>query len=121
MGKTLLKSYLDEFVAYLKSDDSTVLGEKVWRQSQNALKLGIASANVDTMKYQGAVEKAVEELKVARLNRGNMIEDASEYVLNLIKAKQAVVDAEENLRLHLEKLEVLSTELELNINGYKQL
>ena len=99
-----MKSFVKEVVAIISGDNAEATGQKILRQADSALKTQIASLNGDTISLEDKVEDAQEALRLARVNNGKLITDRNQYVRNLIDAKNALVDSEEALELHLEKI-----------------
>ena len=110
--KSNLESFVDQFVALVKGDDAAVQAEKTIRQAQSALKSHISSYEGDTIDLEDKVSTAEENLLNARVNNGLLIADRSDYVLNLVKSKERVLDAKEALDQHLDKIKFLKEELD---------
>lgn len=106
-----LGTFVKQVVAILKGDDAEATGQKILRQADSALKTQIASLTGDTISLEDAVENAQENIVNARVNGAEQIKDRNLYVSNLLKAKNALTDAEENLASHKEKLAFLESEL----------
>jgi hypothetical protein len=105
MNKT--KSFVKEIVALLKGDDAEATGQKVLRQADSAFKTQIASLTGDTIALEDKLEDAKEALRLARLNNGQLINDRNSYVTNLLRAQNNLIDAEEALEAHNNKLQFL--------------
>lgn len=112
MKKSTVKSFIKSFVAYVTGDDSKAKAEKTFRQAQSALNTQIWMLTGDTVTKEDAVSDAKEKLQRARINNGELIADKSNYVTNLLHAKNTLTKAEEELESHLEKLAFLKAELE---------
>lgn len=106
------ESFIKQFVAFIKGDDAEVMAQKALRQAKSAITAHIAIGNNETLAKEDAVEAAKELLEAARVNHGNLITDRDKYVIELLLAKNAVIEAEEELAAHLEKLAFLNEELE---------
>jgi hypothetical protein len=111
--KTTVASFISQFVALVTGDDVQVKAEKVWRQASNALKSAIPSAEGDTIRYEDEVELAQERLNKARINNGEPITDRNDYVIKILRSREQLEVAQENLELHLKKVAILNQELEL--------
>ena len=109
-------SFVKQFVAAVKGDNVEVLAQKALRQADSALKTQISSLDGDTIAKEDKVTDAKERQMTARINNGNPITDRNSYVRNLLDAKNAVTLAEEELKLHKEKISFLKGELE-SLNG----
>lgn len=109
----IMKSFVKQVVAVLKGDDAEAMGQKILRGADSALKTQIASLNGDTISLEDNVEAAAEGLALARINHGQIISDRNGYVSELLKAKNKLIDAEEALEVHKEKLAFLESEFEL--------
>ena len=107
-----IKSFVKEFAAILKGDDSTALAEKALRQADSALKTQIASLKGDTITFEDAVTDAKEAQALARVNNGQNITNRGSYVQNLLEKKNAVTKSEEAYDAHLAKIAFLEGELE---------
>lgn len=113
MAKSKLMSFVDQFVATVKGDDAKALAEKVYRKRIAALKTELHNAEGDLVDKEQNVEDAKERLVKARLNNGVMIINRKAYVSNLIRASEAVKDAEEALEAHKALINFLKAELDI--------
>ena len=107
-------SFIEEIVALIQGDNAEAKAQKIKRQADSALKTQIATLTGDTIVLEDKLEEAKENLRLARLNYGEEIkeiEKRTQYVQNLIKAKNAVTEAQENLNTHLETLDFITKEL----------
>jgi hypothetical protein len=112
MSKTKTKSFVNQFVALIAGDNNEVLAEKVWRQANSALSSQIPALEGDLVSLEDKVEAAKENLEKARLNNGELLPEKREiYVINLLKAKNAVTMAEEALEEQKDKIAFLKEEL----------
>ena len=111
MSKTKVKSFINSFVALVSGETDTVVAEKVWRQAESALASQIPALKGDLVTLEDKVEEAKEFLAKVRLNHGKLIERREGYVEGLLRAKNAVTNAEENLADHKEKIAFLESEL----------
>jgi hypothetical protein len=107
-----IKSFVKQFVAVVKGDDAEATAQKALRQADSALKTQIAILNGNTVGYEDAVTVAKEAQALARVNGGKSITDRDYYVESLLESKNAVTEAEEDLKLHQEKIAFLEAELE---------
>ena len=105
-----LNSFIKQFVAIVKGDDVEAQAQKAWRSAESALKTHIASAEGDIIALEDAVEQAKENLKEARVNSGYLIMDRQQYIENLIRAKNNLLVAEEELDTHMEHIAFLKEE-----------
>lgn len=110
---TTTNSFIKQFVALLNGDNGEVKAQKQWRQAQSGLKSQISSLEGDTVNFEDKVTEATENQEKARVNFGSDITNREQYVKNLIDAKNKVVDAEEALEKHRQKIQFLKEELEL--------
>lgn len=111
MAKTKVTSFVNQFLAVVKGDSAKAQAEKVFRQAQSALNVQISSGTGDTINFEDALESAKEKLKLARVNDGRIITDRNAYVLNLLNAKNDLIDAEEKLERHKAKIAFLQETL----------
>lgn len=116
MSKTKLKSFVDQFAAFVKGDDSAVLAETVYRQKTAALNTKFHNSKGDLVDREQAVKDAKNELERARLNYGKKISDKGgreTYINNLVAAKNNVTKAEIELEDHKDMIAFLESELEM--------
>lgn len=107
-----MKSFVKEVVAIISGDNAEATGQKILRQADSALKTQIASLNGDTISLEDKVEDAQEVLRLARVNNGKLITDRNQYVRNLLDAKNALVDTQDALEAHLEKIAFLQEQFD---------
>ena len=107
-----MKSFVKEVVAIISGDNAEATGQKILRQADSALKTQIASLNGDTISLEDKVEDAQEVLRLARVNNGKLITDRNQYVRNLLDAKNALVDTQDALETHLEKIAFLQEQFD---------
>jgi hypothetical protein len=109
---TQLTTFVKEFLAIIKGDDAEAKAQKAYRSAMSALKTQISSLEGDTIKFEDDVEEAKSKFNLAKVNSGEPIVDRNKYVQNLLVAKRQLIDAEEALENHLEKIEVLRSTFE---------
>lgn len=100
MAKSNLESFVAQFVAVVKGDAAAVLAEKVYRQRKSALESHVASLKGDKVDAEQSITDAKANLVKARFNNGELIGDKegrAKYIETLVKANDAVIDAEEEL------------------------
>ncbi|MFN9111489.1 MAG: hypothetical protein ACK5XN_15610 [Bacteroidota bacterium] len=107
MSVNKTKSFVKEIISLLKGDDAEATAQKVLRQADSAFKTQIASLTGDTIALEDKLEDAKEALRLARLNNGQLINDRNSYVTNLLRAQNNLIDAEEALEAHNNKLQFL--------------
>ena len=105
-----MKSFVKEVVAIIKGDDAEATGQKILRQADSAMQTHLATFKGDIISLEDKVEEATENLKLARVNNGILIVDRNQYVRNLFNARNALVDAEDALEIHKEKIEFLTAQ-----------
>lgn len=110
MSKTVVNSFVTQFVAAIKGDNVEATAEKAWRSAESALKVQLSSLEGDSIKLEDAVESAKEKLAACRINKGVVIENRDVYVSNLIEAKNYLVKQEKALSTHIETLKFLQDE-----------
>jgi len=108
---TKIKSFVKQFVATVQGDNVDAQAQKVLRQADSALKSQIPSLEGDLIGLEDNLESAKEKQALARINSGRSIDNRQDYIANLLRAKNAVTEAEENLELHKEKITFLKSEL----------
>ena len=106
--------FVTDVVEILKGDNAEAIGQKIFKQADSALKTQIASLTGDTIAFEEEVDDAKEALRLARLNHGLVIgarpENRTQYVSNLLQAKNKLTEAETNLEAHKAKLAFLEAE-----------
>lgn len=110
--KTVL-SFGTQFKAYLKGDTDIVLEERVYRQSKAEVTARFHIETGKLVQKELAIEKAKDEVTACRVNRAQLISDGTNYVDTLIRAKEVVLDKEEELEVH--KLLIASLEEEMSL------
>lgn len=113
MSKTKISSFIASFVALVTGDDTTVQAEKTWRQAKSAFESAIPAAVGDTIDFEDKIAEAKEILQRVRVNNGQPITNRAAYIERILSARVALEEAEENLKLHREKIDVMKEELEL--------
>ena len=108
---TKIKSFVKQFVATVQGEDANAKAQKVLRRADSALKSQIPSLEGDLISLEDNLESAKEKQALARINNGKSIDSSELYISNLLRAKNAVTEAEENLELHKEKIAFLKSEL----------
>ncbi len=103
-----VKSFVRQFIAIVKGDDSAVAAQKAFRQANAKLTSQIAQLDGETPNLEDAVDTAKDTLAVARVNGGKTIDNY--YIPNLLSAKNNVTSAEEALEKHKEKIAFLQGE-----------
>lgn len=107
-----VKSFLRQFEAFVKGDDSKAKAEKVLRGAYSALQTHIHSLTGDTLGKEDEIDAAKEELQKARLNYGELISNRNTYVENLLKAENRLTAANQAMELHNAKISVLKKHLQ---------
>lgn len=110
MAKTIMNSFVKQFIAEVKGDDVEVLAEKVWRQANSALKSAISSMEGDLIAKEDEVTEAQERLTKVRINNGVAISDRNRYISNLISAKETLKSTQKQLDAHIATIEFLKEE-----------
>ena len=106
-----MKNIVKTVVAIIKGDDAEVLGLRIIRQAESALKSQIASLNGDIITLEDNVSDAKENLNLALANYGKNIADRNVYVRSLLEAENKITLAEDALELHKAKIVVLEKHL----------
>lgn len=112
MSNTKLLSFVQQVIAVLKGDDAEVTAIKIQRQAKNALTPQIAVKISLTSDLEDQVEQRKEALKLYLINNGKLIENRDIYIKDLLTIKQNIVNAEEELSLHLQDIKFLEECLE---------
>lgn len=109
----MMKSFIREFTALVQGDSTTVVAEKALRSADKALAAQVANLEGDKIEFEEKLESALLNQKKARYNYGQPITNRTEYVNNLVVAKNAVTDAESELEEHNALITFLKGEHEL--------
>lgn len=114
MSKTaaIIKSFEDQFVAFVTGDDARVKAEKAKRQAITAIEGAINALNGKILDKAQSVEDAQEALTAARVNKGEVIKNREVYITELRNAKQALLDAEKALKTEETTREFFQQELD---------
>lgn len=102
-----LTSFAKQIIAIIKGDDAEAKAQKIYRGADSAFKTQIASLKGDTIMLEDKVESAKEAVEVALTNNGELISDRNEYIRKLIEANNVLMEAEETLEDHIEKINFL--------------
>jgi hypothetical protein len=113
MSKTVIKSFVKTVVAKIKGDDAEVFAEKLWRRAQSLYTAAIPSEKAKLYNFTEAVEIAQENLNNARVNNALAIENGEAFIENVLEARVALEEAQENLVLQEKKIAMLEEELAL--------
>ena len=111
--KKKISSFGKQFIALVKGDDAAAQAERVNRQRMAGLNTHLQNAKGDLVDREESVKDAEELLAKVRLNHGNDITDRDSYVKNVINAKEAVLDAKDDLASHQALITSLEEEIAL--------
>ena len=103
MVKTKIESWKNQFMAGIKGDSDAVVAERAWRGAKSQLSAEIARLEGQTVVLETNVEDAQEAAVKARLNNHQVIKPDTKYIDNLLTARNNVVKAEKDLKVHKEK------------------
>ena len=107
-SKKVTKGFKSAFCSLATGPTTEALAEKVQRAAISQLRVQISSQEGQTIKFEDALENAMEERKNALYNNGKAIDvDKPNYVQNLINAEQAVNSAKNALEQHAFNLDFL--------------
>jgi len=106
---TKMVSFVKQFISLVEGDTAEARGQKVFRQADSALNTHIAILTGELVAKEDAVAAAKENQEKALVNFGKEISDRDNYVSNLYRYENAVIQAEEALRVHQEKLDLLKS------------
>lgn len=109
---TATKSFLAQFVALIKGDDAEVQAHKTWRQAESAFNTQIAALTAKTLDFEDRIVEAKEAERLALLNNGKPITNRDNYVVELLKAGNGVLEAEEAMVEHKRKIDFLQKKLD---------
>lgn len=110
-----IKSIVKQVIAQLKGDDAEVIGQKIYRQADSALKTHIANLRGNLIEAEDRAETAAEHAKSALSNHAQPITDRTLYVDNLLSADADLKLATEELAYLKETIAFLEGKLvELN-------
>jgi len=108
-----LNSFVNQFIAIVTGDNAQVQAEKNWRQADSAFKIQIAALNGDLVTKEDAVSQAEEKLAKLLVNNGKSIDDRTQYIANLISAKESLKQTEKQLAAHKETIVFLEEQYAL--------
>lgn len=109
-----MNTFVKQIIAMITGDTATETAMKIKRQAESALKVQIANREAETVNLESAVEDAKAAQLKAFVNHGKTMETAearTQYVKALIDADQKILDAEEELKVHLYTLDFLKGKL----------
>lgn len=98
---------LDLILSYLKGDNEEVKAVKIEKKAKALFKIQISRMENALLRAQDKVEEAKENYNKALVNDGSIEFSEEDYVNRVIKARQEILDAEENLSHTYETLEFL--------------
>ena len=104
--------YIKEFIAMAAGETTEVQAIRAQRTSRAALSTHICIKEGNTIKLEEQLELAIENLNKARLNFGQPVVDADDYVSTLINAQNLATEAEDELLQNSLLIEFLRDSLE---------
>ena len=105
----VLKNFTNDFASYGKTSPNEA--EYVHEEITALLKFNLLNLEAEEIKLNQKVNSSVKKLNDVRVNYGLPLEENSNYVLNLINAKNNLTQAENNLKANADKIEFLRSEL----------
>lgn len=108
--------FLAQAMAYITGDTDTSRALKIQKQAISGLKTQISNMEAETINKEEVVDDATEAFKKAFVNSGVLMSSSAErtqYVTNLVKSKEAITDAEEDLASHVATISFLKEQLTL--------
>ena len=112
MSKTNLTSWRNQFIAGLTGDSDTAIAEKAWRGAKAQLTAEIALLDGQVVMLENKVDDAKDALEKARVNYHQQITPETQYIANLLDARNKVIKAEKEIKEHNAKIEFLKSELD---------
>lgn len=88
---------LDLILSYLKGDTEEVKAIKIEKKAKALFKIHISRVENAILKAQDRIDVAKENYNKALVNNGSTEFSEEEYVNGVIKARQEVLDAEDEL------------------------
>lgn len=114
MSKTKeMMSYIKQFIAMSKGDDAEALAIKVQRSGSSALNARLHNEEGNLFQLEEALERAEENLVMARMNNLAPINDRNDYVSTIIHARNRVTEAQDALEAKKLLISVLREEIAL--------
>lgn len=110
--KTVLTSFVKQVVATIQGDDAEAKAQKIFRKADSAFRTQIAALEGETISLEDNVEAAKERLQAALTNNGNVELDRNSYIDDVLRAQNAIIEAEEALEEHLAKIAFLKEQYE---------
>jgi len=105
----ILSNFKKVFTSYGKTSPSEA--ENVYEEIISLLKFNLLNLEAEEIKLNQKVNSCEKKLEGARVNYGLPLEENSNYVINLINAKNNLTIAENNLKENSDKLDFLRSEL----------
>lgn len=90
-------NFTERIIAFLNGDDRETIASKIKTKSLSYIKAALGNCDVMLIKADGQVESAEENLEKALMNNGST-EFSDEYINSLVKANNALLEAEERRR-----------------------
>lgn len=99
-----LNSFIALTMAILTGDDNKAIAAKNWRKADSAFQSHISNLEGQTVDLEDKLQDAQEKFEKALVNYGKPIENRTVYMDAIIRAKNAVTEAQENLDNHMQNL-----------------
>lgn len=109
-----MNKFVKQIVAMITGDTATETALKIQRQAESALKVQLANREAETVNLESNIEDAKLAEASAFINKGQLMAEAearTQYVKNLMAARNKVMEAEEALKDHINAIEFLRAKL----------
>jgi len=106
-----VKSFVKQAIAALTGDKSEVIAQKIYRASKSAISSQVSLLDGSLMDLEDALEEAKANVQLTLINKGQKIEDKTQYLTNLMDAHNKVLQAEERLEAHEAKIDFFAKKL----------
>lgn len=109
-----MNKFVKQIVAMITGDTATETALKIQRQAESALKVQLANREAETVNLESNIEDAKLAEEKAFINGGQLMASADErtqYVRNLMNARNKVMEAQEALKDHVDAIEFLRAKL----------
>ena len=105
--KEIKSKFVKSLVAFCEGDDVEAKARRIQRRAQSLVTMAVSSKDNDILKAEDEITLAKEKLEEAIYNNGKLDFNEKTYVENIVKAKNALTDAEEQLESEKDTLAYL--------------
>lgn len=99
-----LNSFIALTMAILTGDDNKAIAAKNWRKADSAFQSHISNLEGQTVDLEDKLQDAQDNFEKILVNHGRSIESRTGFIDAVIRAKNAVTEAQQNLDDHMQNL-----------------